>query len=286
MGKNNASAKHISEVGNYGDQREFYASKYVREHAPHNDPDALLFALEEFDLRWTMLHLGSEKGDYLDRAVREVIVRSRISPCPVRALEIGAYIGYSAIRIGRLLATEAHPGSTLVSVEQNEDNAGYAREHVHYAGLSEIVTVLHSRIEECFDDEIDGDATATPFRNNSLQDDSNGPYDLVFLDHRKPFYLRDLKLLESKGVIDPSVTVVVADNVSSLEHVKNREEAISKGKRKGPCKCVNKACDYLDYVKRRWSSTDIFYGENTKDGISVSRPTLGEDTIHYVESTE
>eukprot|EP00534_Pseudo-nitzschia_fraudulenta_P004905 CAMPEP_0201117280 /NCGR_PEP_ID=MMETSP0850-20130426/1276_1 /ASSEMBLY_ACC=CAM_ASM_000622 /TAXON_ID=183588 /ORGANISM="Pseudo-nitzschia fraudulenta, Strain WWA7" /LENGTH=304 /DNA_ID=CAMNT_0047381531 /DNA_START=60 /DNA_END=977 /DNA_ORIENTATION=+ len=283
MGKK-ASSRHISEVGNYGDEREFYASRYVLEHAPPNDPDAVIGALEEFDVRWTMLHLGREKGEFLDRAVEDVVserwkatgqrgTMQREDGPRVRALEIGAYIGYSAIRIGRILAAEGGFGSTLLSVEQNEDNAGYAKVHVEYSGLGETVTVLRSRIENCFDDD---ESSSTEAGATGVTDETTGnnnrPYDFVFLDHRKPFYLRDLKLLESRGVIDSDVTTVVADNVGSLEHVRNREEAIARGKRKGPCRCVNKACDYLEYVKRRWSSTELFYGDNTKDGISVSKP--------------
>ena len=273
MGKN-ASARHISEVGNYGDGREYYASKYLLEHAQPNDADAAIKALEDFDVRWTMLHLGHEKGEYLDRAVKELISErhlcSRQRQIPIRGLEIGAYIGYSAIRIGRILAEAADHGSTLLSVEQNEDNAGYAKVHVKHVGLSEIVTVLHARVEQCFDESDEDD--------NTFSTNDNRPYDFVFIDHRKPFYLRDLKLLESRGVIDATITTVVADNVASLEHVQNREKSIARGKRKGPCKCVNNACDFLDYVRRRWSSTEILYGNNTKDGISVSKPLSDDQT--------
>ena len=105
MGKNE-SPRHISEVGNYGDGREYYASKYVLENAEPKDPDAVLCALENFDVRWTMLHLGREKGEYLDTALRELISerrknqKTRPTRCrqkPIRVLEIGSYIGYSAI---------------------------------------------------------------------------------------------------------------------------------------------------------------------------------------------
>ena len=299
MGKN-ASARHISELGNYGDGREFYASKYVMEHAQPNDSDAVLKALEEFDVRWTMLHLGKEKGELLDRALKEFILERRrmkqqtvscvtsSSTCgkkpntPIRALEVGTYIGYSAIRIGRILATEADHGSTLLSVEQNYENAEYAKTHVEYAGLNKTVKVLHSRVEEYVDDETSNNEVEVGIDENENEDENSSlfplynynrrPYDFVFIDHRKPFYLRHLKLLESRGFIDATITTVVADNIASLEHVKNREESIARGKRKGPCKCVNNACDYLEYVRRRWSSTEIFYGNSTKDGISVSKP--------------
>jgi len=98
------------------------------------------------------------------------------------------------------------------------------------------------------------------------------PYDFVFIDHRKPLYLQHLKLLESKGYIDCTQTTVVADNLASLIHIKNRHDAIAKGKRRGLCKCTNQACDFIEYMKKHWSSTEIYCGMNTKDGISVSKP--------------
>ena len=258
VGKN-ASARHISEEGNYGDGREFYASKHIMTTTKANDPDAVIGALEDFDVRWTMLHLGKEKGKYLDRALKDLILERRTK---IRALEIGTYLGYSACRIGKILAMEAE-GSMLLSVEQNQENAGYAKLHVDHAGLNDSVQVVHSRIENVFKE--DGNKISALY-------DCNRPFDFVFIDHRKAFYLRDLKLLESVGVISATITTVVADNVAPLVHLKNREESILRGKRRGPCKCVNKACDYLDYMRRRWSSTEIFYGENSKDGISVSKP--------------
>ena len=47
------------------------------------------------------------------------------------------------------------------------------------------------------------------------------PYDFVFFDHQKPFYLPHLKLLEAKGYIDSTQTTVVADNIASIIHIKN-----------------------------------------------------------------
>jgi len=282
-----ASAKHISEAGNYGDQREYYASKYLLEHALPNDPEACLKALEDFDVRWTMLHLGREKGEHLDRAVVDAI---RCRSCnwtgnghqrPIRALEVGAYIGYSAIRIGRILAECAPEGSHLLSVEQNGDNACYAARHVKHAGLAGTVAVRHGRIEECFghhdnndDDDNINDSDHSDSSSSSSSELGVAPFDLVFLDHRKPFYLRDLKLLRAARVVDPNTTTVIADNVAPREHLRNRAEAVARGKRRGPCVCSNKACDFLEHVRREWSSTEICYGANSKDGISVSVPRV------------
>lgn len=268
MGKGSA---HISEVGNYGDGREEYASKYLLEQALPNDPAATLVALEEFGQRWSLLHLGKEKGRHLDRFVREV--QTGTSPPPpveprrkerIRALEIGSYIGYSAIRIGRLLA-EKNNGSTLLSVEQNEDNAKLARKHVAHAGLDGLVTVVRANIQEHFSSQGTGGGHAR-----------SEAFDFVFIDHRKPFYLRDLKFLEARGVIDAAITTVVADNVASLEHILNRQASIARGKRRKACQCVNRACNYMDYVQNSGRYvTEVFWG--AKDGISVSKPRRAED---------
>ena len=42
-----------------------------------------------------------------------------------------------------------------------------------------------------------------------------GDFDLVFLDHWKDLYEKDLRLLESNGLLRPG-TIVVADNVGQL----------------------------------------------------------------------
>jgi predicted O-methyltransferase YrrM len=257
-----ASAKHISEVGNYGDARERVASEYLLKHAPPNDPNAALAALEHSSLRWTLLHLGKEKGEHLDRAVREVLahksqqsaiaIAGQSTSTGIRVLEIGGYIGYSAIRIGRILS-EANNGSTLLSLEQNEDNVMHAKKHVQHTGLERVVTMVHTRVEEY-----------------NFDTDPAVVFDLVFIDHRKPFYLQHMKLLEAKGIINTTKTTVVADNVASHEHIRNRKLSIEKGKRVRGCMCINKACNFLIHVRTHYATTELFHGD--KDCISVSKP--------------
>ncbi len=61
------------------------------------------------------MHVGDEKGEILDRAV------SRAQP--QRALELGCYCGYSALRTLRAMP----PDGRLWSIERNSDNAQIAR---------------------------------------------------------------------------------------------------------------------------------------------------------------
>eukprot|EP00928_Gymnodinium_smaydae_P089763 TRINITY_DN73677_c0_g1_i1.p2 TRINITY_DN73677_c0_g1~~TRINITY_DN73677_c0_g1_i1.p2 ORF type:complete len:116 (+),score=11.69 TRINITY_DN73677_c0_g1_i1:32-349(+) len=80
--------------GQCGDGRERKASAFVRAKAAPGDAVAALDAFEEFHAKHRpLLHVGPQKGAHLDDAVR--------ARAPLRVLELGTYIGYSAIRIGR-----------------------------------------------------------------------------------------------------------------------------------------------------------------------------------------
>lgn len=123
--------------------------------------------------------IGPSRGEILDDVVRSVK--------PKRALEVGTLVGYSAIRIARLLPA----AGKLTCLEKNERIAATAISNIEKAGLSRIVEV---RI---------GDARRTI---PGLE----GRFDLVFLDGAKDEYLSYLELLEDKL---RKGSVVVADNV-------------------------------------------------------------------------
>src|SRR4029453_2794236 len=72
------------------------ALAFARAHARAGDPESVLAALDRFGReRSFLMNVGDRKGEILDAEVR----RQR----PMRALEIGAFVGYSAVRIARLL---------------------------------------------------------------------------------------------------------------------------------------------------------------------------------------
>jgi len=159
------------------------ALAFARAHARGGDPEAVLAALDRFGReRSFLMNVGDRKGEILDAEV----LRLR----PTRALEIGAYCGYSAVRIARLLREW---GGRLVSLEASAENARVARAMVELAGLAGLVDLRHAKAEE-----------AIP----SL----SAPFDLVFLDHWKDLYLPDLLRLEQHALLRRG-SVVVADNV-------------------------------------------------------------------------
>ncbi len=141
--------------------------------------EAVLKALEREGEKNFLPIIGPEKGVFLDAAVR----RAK----PKRVLEIGTLVGYSAIRIGRLLPQ----GAKIICLEREKTYAKIARENFERAGLSDRIEIIV------------GDA------KKSLPK-LTGEFDLVFIDAIKEEYFTYLKLVEPRLHKD---SVVVADNV-------------------------------------------------------------------------
>lgn len=175
-----------------GDGREEGAARFVIAHAAKGDADAAIRAIDDFARHKSFLiNVGDEKGALLDA----VIEREK----PQLVLEIGAYVGYSALRIARKLPS----GSRLVSVEFNGDNAAIARRIVAHAGAADRVTFVTGYL---------GDDGKTLTHLTEACGFGPGRLDVVFLDHDKDAYLPDLQRLLDSGWLHPG-SVVVADNV-------------------------------------------------------------------------
>jgi catechol O-methyltransferase len=167
--------------------RAAQALAFARANARPGDPESVLAALDRFGREHAFLmNVGDRKGEILDAELR----RAR----PARVLEIGAFCGYSAVRMARLLREW---GGSLRSVEASRTHAEVARETVALAGLADHVEVIHGKAEDVIP---------------TLA----GPLDLVFLDHWKDLYLPDLRRIEAHGLLRPG-SVVVADNVGLFD---------------------------------------------------------------------
>ena len=137
----------------------------------------------------------SAKGWYLpivrgDRAriLVDVVRRFR----PGRVLEVGTFVGYSAILMGRELGGD----SEIVTIEIDGEEAEEARRNIREARLRPRVEVLT------------GDAL-------ELIPGLEGVFDMVFLDADKGEYLDYLRLVEGRL---RSGSVVVADNAGSFSY--------------------------------------------------------------------
>ena len=157
--------------------------------------EGIINALDEF--AWTrhwMMFVGDRKGAILDAAVRSAAAAATNSRRPLRVLELGTFLGYSALRIAREMLAAAPAGSTLTTVESSTHNAALARSLLQHANLpAGLVTVVEA-------------ASSTAIAN------SRERFDLVFLDHHKDLYLQDARALVAGGCLQPSA-VLVADNV-------------------------------------------------------------------------
>jgi catechol O-methyltransferase len=175
-----------------GDGREEGAARYVIAHARPGDPADAIRAIDTYAREKSFLiNVGDEKGAILDA----VIDRER----PGTVLELGAYVGYSALRIASRLAA----GGRLVSIELMEANAAIARRIVQHAGLTDRVTFVVGHL---------GDAGSTLAHLTERCGLGPGGVDVVFIDHAKDAYLPDLRRLLAAGLLHPG-SVVVADNV-------------------------------------------------------------------------
>eukprot|EP00930_Biecheleria_cincta_P022597 TRINITY_DN16495_c0_g1_i1.p1 TRINITY_DN16495_c0_g1~~TRINITY_DN16495_c0_g1_i1.p1 ORF type:complete len:507 (+),score=74.91 TRINITY_DN16495_c0_g1_i1:215-1735(+) len=186
--------------GQHGDGREKSASEFARTTAAPNDPLAFLKAIDCFHSRgrdFELIHVGPKKGAWLDAATR--------ARKPMTALEFGTQIGYSAIRIAHCLS----PGSHLWTIEPNPENADLAEKNLKHVGLDKMVTVLRGKLEDVWQ--------RVPC-----------PVDLIFMDHSRAAYLRELKGLERWGYVAQG-TVVITDNIGgqhgSHGHAKAEEYA-------------------------------------------------------------
>jgi predicted O-methyltransferase YrrM len=95
---------------------------------------------------------------------------------PRRVLELGTSAGYSAVWMG---AACEQTGARLVTVEFDEAKAAWAADNLARAGLKDVVEVRR-------DDAV------------SFVNQSDGPFDMVFMDHSAKFYVDSFKALRPK----------------------------------------------------------------------------------------
>ncbi|KAM5311992.1 catechol O-methyltransferase isoform 1-T5 [Glossophaga mutica] len=170
-----------------GDSKEQRILRYVLQHAVARDPQSVLEAIDTYcsQKEWAM-NVGDKKGLIVDTVVQE--------QRPSTLLELGAYCGYSAVRMARLLP----PGARLLTIELNPDYATITQQMLEFAGLQDRVTVIIGASQDII-----------PQLKKKYDVDT---LDMVFLDHWKDRYLPDTLLLEECGLLRKG-TVLLADNV-------------------------------------------------------------------------
>lgn len=136
---------------------------------------------------------------------------------PVRVLEVGTAIGYSAILLSGILA----PGGRIDTIERQEEMLDKARENIKKVGLEHTISVIAgdaADVLKCLDKQ----------------------YDMIFLDAAKgqyPEFLPDcLRMLREGGLL-------VSDNVLFKGMVANDELVVRRKKT-----IVNRMRTYLELL--------------------------------------
>ena len=143
-----------------------------------------------------LMTIGPDKRDYI---IKHVFAAQK--PGPKVFVELGGYVGYSAIALASALVEHNSPHQIkYFSLEKNPLMAAVTSSFVELAGLKDVIQV-------CV-----GPAEASIKRlaaKGALQKEK---VDFMLLDHWKDFYISDLQLCEELGLLHEG-TVVMGDNI-------------------------------------------------------------------------
>ncbi|KAL4878143.1 S-adenosyl-L-methionine-dependent methyltransferase [Aspergillus karnatakaensis] len=251
------------------DGRETQLLHFITTHPQlstmRNSPEAVLAAIDEFArTKDFLMNVGAHKGSIITDLIA--------TECPSSILEIGGYIGYSAIMFGAAL--KRNTGSVAVpryvSLEMNPAFATVSRALIELAGLSDVVEVLQ------------GPSRASMKR---LADGSSAEkkWDVLFLDHSKISYLNDLKLAEELGIVGPR-SIVIADDMK-----RPGNPVYSEYVRANP---VTKKAAYMPFVgclsdgNISLGNPDLVYQTELLEGLEPTGHMLTEEILSLINSIQ
>ncbi|OWK54004.1 Transmembrane O-methyltransferase [Lonchura striata] len=190
-----------------GTSREQRAFQYLLAHAIPGDPHHILQTFDQWCYHCEHLScVGPDKGRIVERVLLE--------RAPLRVLELGTYCGYGTV----LLAQGLPPGARLYTIEGDPRHAAVAEKVIRLAGFSE---QTGGGWAPCHPAPVtEGDAAQVELIVGPSEEviprlrEKHGLVNanLVFMDHWKRCYLRDLRLLESHQLLAEGATIL-ADNV-------------------------------------------------------------------------
>ncbi|KAJ5630474.1 O-methyltransferase [Penicillium longicatenatum] len=159
-------------------------------HELANNPSKVLDAIDKFNTEENrLINVGPKKGAVIDKVIEE--------RRPSTMIEMGGYVGYSAIKFGDTLRRAG--GKKYYSLEINPINASVAKMLIELAGLQDIVTVIVAPSHE---------ALAQLVQEGAIE-----KIELLFFDHWEDRYRYDLWFVERLGLLNRA-SLLVADNIS------------------------------------------------------------------------
>ncbi|KAK2805558.1 hypothetical protein FQN50_006185 [Emmonsiellopsis sp. PD_5] len=177
----------------YDDGREIKLLHYVfglpNLEEIRGSPSKVLEAIDEFGrTKQFMINVGTAKG----AVVTDLIAKVK----PETMVELGGYVGYSAILFGD--AVRRAGGRKYYSLETNPEFVAVQSMMLELAGLRDFVEIILGP---------GGVSLRKLWSSGSIS-----RIDLLFLDHDKPAYVPDLKLCEQLGLVTVG-SVIAADNM-------------------------------------------------------------------------
>ncbi|KAI9296925.1 catechol O-methyltransferase [Neoconidiobolus thromboides FSU 785] len=184
--------------------------KHIFSHATEGNPESVIKAFESYFYQTEhIMIVGEKKGSILKEHIQ--------AKQPKVILELGGYIGYSAIFMAQLI--KDIPGAHFYSVEFDPILVCVMEKVLKFAGLQDKVTVLSGNLK----------AVLSELKEVHKVE----KVDLFFLDHIKTEYLNDFKLANEAKLFH-SNSIIIADNViwpgapDYVEYVSNHQDFESK----------------------------------------------------------
>ena len=160
---------------------------YVLANSISGDTDSAINSIDTFcNLKpeHRMMNIGPHKAAVVEEFLKKQPVSS--------FLELGTYVGYSAIRFSKLLTSNGR----LLSIDVNPKTTAMATTISDHAKIKNIEFLLGGLSGQI----------------NFLKKEFPQGLDVIFLDHWKDLYVSDLNILEKNGLIRVG-TRIVADNL-------------------------------------------------------------------------
>jgi catechol O-methyltransferase len=136
------------------------------------------------------MNVGMVKGEFIVDLIAE--------RKPSMMIELGGYVGYSAVLFGD--AIRKNGGKQFLSIEKNPEMAAIANQLVELAGLRDYVRIIVGASNEVL-------------RELVTETKEIDTIELIFIDHWQDLYRPDLWLLEELNVLKPGRSLLLADNV-------------------------------------------------------------------------
>ncbi|KAK5198576.1 hypothetical protein LTR99_008223 [Exophiala xenobiotica] len=174
--------------------REYIFARPDLETSLRNNPKAVLAAISEYTAKKRMITFGEVKIN----KCRELL--AQMNPAPKTLIELGTYVGMSAIGWGDILKS-LNPGEEsrckVFAMELDPKFAAIARDLVDLAGLKDIVTVLEGPAAD----------NIRALKTSHTID----KVDVAFFDQWQESYKADLMVCEECGIFRVGSTIL-ADN--------------------------------------------------------------------------